>query len=304
MEKNRQWLPIQEAKKIDMVEYLAAIGFEPKRKADNIYWYHSPLRDEKTPSFKVDREKNLWFDFGDGIGGNLIDFGILYYKCSVSDFMHKLNGNYSFLQPQKQERKLAVPEQHRIIVTEVRPLQNHALLQYIQSRSITLEIANKYCQEATYTNGGKPYFAIAFKNDEGGCELRNKYFKTGSSPKGITHIKNGQPTVAVFEGFFDFLSFQTLFKNTERANSDYLILNSLSFFEKARPVMESYEQIKLYMDNNAAGQKFTVSACGTSKAYSNESTLYAKHEDLNDFLCGKPMEQAARQRNRKGQRPS
>jgi hypothetical protein len=304
MEQNKHGLSVAEAKKIDMVEYLSAIGFEPQRKLGNNHWYHSPLRDEKSPSFKVDKALNLWFDFGEGVGGNLIDFGILYYKCSVSQFLQNLNGNFPFLKPQQTERKAIPVKEPQIIVTDVKPLKHFALQQYIESRKIPLEIANKYCREATYTNGGKSYFAIAFKNDDGGYELRNKYFKNSSSPKGITHIKNGHDSLSVFEGFFDFLSFQTLFKNTDRINSDYLILNSLSFFEKSRPIMESYPAIRLYMDNNTAGQKFSASACAISKAYSNESSLYPKHEDLNDFLCNKPMEQAARQRSGKGMRPS
>lgn len=304
MEQNSKWLPIQEAKKLDMVEYLSSIGFEPKTIKGNNYWYHSPLRDEQTPSFKVDRKLNLWYDFGDGVGGNLVDFGILYYRCSVSEFMKNLNGNFSFLKPQAVERKAMLDNEPQIIVTGVKPLKHLALLQYLESRKIPLEVADKYCREATYTNKGNTYFAIAFKNDDGGYELRNKYFKNGSSPKGITHIKNGHGSLSVFEGFFDFLSFQTLFKNTDRIKTDYLILNSLSFFEKSRPLMESYPSIRLYMDNNTAGLKFSAEACSISKAYTNESALYKNHEDLNDFLCNKLMVQAVRQRNKRGKRPS
>lgn len=63
-----------------------------------------------------------------------------------------------------------------------------------------------------YRIGGKPYFALAFKNDSGGYELRNPRFK-GSTSKDITHIRQkGEPrdTCFVFEGFMDFLSFRRL----------------------------------------------------------------------------------------------
>ena len=56
----------------------------------NDYWYLSPLRNEKSPSFKVNRTKNLWYDHGIGKGGTLVDFGILYYRCSVKEFLAKL----------------------------------------------------------------------------------------------------------------------------------------------------------------------------------------------------------------------
>ena len=78
-------MTIQQAKEIDMVDYLSTIGHQPIKIKEPNYWYKSPLRDEKSPSFKVNRSLNRWFDFGDGKYGNLIDFGILYHKCSVSD---------------------------------------------------------------------------------------------------------------------------------------------------------------------------------------------------------------------------
>ncbi|UOE51307.1 toprim domain-containing protein [Mucilaginibacter sp. SMC90] len=304
MENNRQRYSFEDARKLDLVDYLSTIGFEPQKITGNNYWYYSPFREEKSPSFKVDRRLNLWHDFGEGKGGNLIDFGIRYHKCSVAEFMAKLNGNVSFLQIPQKERNIILEEAPKIIVTEVRQLRHYALLQYLESRKIPVDIAGKFCREATYTNGGKEYFAIAFKNDAGGYELRNKYFKNGSSPKAVTHIKNGHSAIAVFEGFFDFLSFQTLFKNTDKINSDFLILNSLSFFEKSMPLMESYKEIRLYLDNNAAGQKFTAAACKLSEAYRSESGLYKSHEDLNDFLCKKPMAQVTVQQRKKGIKPS
>jgi len=63
-----------EAKQIDLVDYLAALGHRPQKIRNKDYWYHSPLRDEKTASFKVNRSLNVWYDHGIGKGGNLIDF--------------------------------------------------------------------------------------------------------------------------------------------------------------------------------------------------------------------------------------
>ena len=74
-----------EAKQIDLVDYLAALGHQPQKIRNQDYWYLSPFRDEKTPSFKVNRSKNVWYDHGIGKGGNLIDFGIIYFNCSVSE---------------------------------------------------------------------------------------------------------------------------------------------------------------------------------------------------------------------------
>ncbi len=167
------------------------------------------------------------------------------------------------------------------------------MLQYAESRSIPKEIIQQYCDEVNYTNGGKNYFAIGFKNDLGGYELRNKYFKGCSSPKGFTHLNNGHPKLAVFEGFFNFLSFQQLNKKKPFPQADFLILNSLSFLEKARPVMEAYKQADLYLDNNPAGEKCTAYCTSLSPVYQDKSPLYKGHEDLNDFLKNQTLLMAA-----------
>ena len=65
------------------------LGFQPSKISGNDYWYSSPLRNEHTPSFKVNRRLNKWFDHGLGKGGNLVDFGILYYNCSMGELLQK-----------------------------------------------------------------------------------------------------------------------------------------------------------------------------------------------------------------------
>ena len=74
-----------DAKQLDLVDYLASLGHQPQKARNQDHWYLSPLQEEKTPSFKVDRRLNMWYDRGTGKGGDLIDFGTLYYRCTVSD---------------------------------------------------------------------------------------------------------------------------------------------------------------------------------------------------------------------------
>lgn len=66
-------LSCSEARHVDLVEYLQKLGFGPQKIRDNDYWFLSPLRDEKEPSFKVNRKLNVWYDFAVGKGGNIID---------------------------------------------------------------------------------------------------------------------------------------------------------------------------------------------------------------------------------------
>ena len=76
-----------DAKQIDLVDYLASLDHHPKKIHGNDYWYLSPFRNEKTASFKLDRKKNLWFDHGTGKGGDLIDFGTQYLNCPVTELL-------------------------------------------------------------------------------------------------------------------------------------------------------------------------------------------------------------------------
>lgn len=42
-----------EVKRIDLVDYLDTLGIRPQKIRNSDYWYLSPLRQEKTPSFKT-----------------------------------------------------------------------------------------------------------------------------------------------------------------------------------------------------------------------------------------------------------
>lgn len=87
-----------EAKKIDLVSYLAELGYFPQRISGNDYYYISPFRDEKHASFHVNRKRNVWYDHGgNNDGGSIIDFGIRHHHCKVSEFLKRLERFVSFL---------------------------------------------------------------------------------------------------------------------------------------------------------------------------------------------------------------
>jgi hypothetical protein len=155
-------------------------------------------------------------------------------------------------------------------------------------------LANRYCREVRYKINEKIYYGIGFKNDAGGFEIRNSFCKNSSSPKGITSIKNGANKVGVFEGFFDFLSFLVLHPNSQHSEWDFCILNSLSFFEKARPFLEQYESIHLLLDSDTAGQNCSRHALQLNKKYIDKSSLYRGYKDLNEWIVamGKKPKQA------------
>lgn len=284
MEFRKQRVSLSEAKEMDMVNYLSSLGYEPTKIRSQDFWYLSPLREEKTPSFKINRRLNKWYDHGIGKGGNLIDFAILYHDCTVAELLQQLNNDFPVHKPASPYTNSKHEAEHKIKVIADSILNSCALLKYLDRRRIPVEVARQYCREVYYELKGKTYYGIGFKNDSGAWEIRNPYFKISSSPKDITTVKNGTDEVCVFEGFMDFLSFKTLHKDLPENSQDFVVLNSVSLFERARPFMEDHRSIRLYLDRDVAGRNCTQRALSLSTKYQDESKLYKNSKDLNDWL--------------------
>ncbi len=283
-----QKINCNDAKGMDIVTYLESLSIKPEKVNGNDYWYKSPLRDEKTPSFKVNRKQNVWYDHGIGKGGNLVDLGILLHHCSVQDFLEKLNTQaqvFSFHQqtmPQQQSDEVV---ENKINLLAISPLTDPILCHYLETRNISEEIAKNYCRQITYLNGQRQFNAIGFKNNSGGFELRSLNFKSTISPKDFTFLNTQKwDAVAVFEGFTDFLSLLASGEKILPELTNFLVLNSLSFFEKARLVMEQHERIYLLLDNDDAGKNCTKHALSLSYKYYDLSNKYQQDKDLNEWL--------------------
>lgn len=297
-------LSCAEAKQIDLVEYLAALGIQPQKIRNGDYWYSSPFRKESTPSFKVNRTRNMWFDFGEGMGGDVIAFGARYFKCSVSRLLELLSEyvwirSFSF-HPQKTSpanKPYQTPEKPsssggnelhhigRILILSEEPLVSPGLLQYLDKRCIPLGIAHTFLREVAFSLYNKTYKAIGFRNNKGGFELRNEQFKGSSSPKASTFIDQGSRTLTVFEGFFDYLSFQALGGSCKSPNTNFLVLNSLAFFHGAKDLMDRHQKVNLYLDRDHQGRTYTRQALSWDRTkYKNQSTSFRGAKDLNDWL--------------------
>jgi Toprim-like/CHC2 zinc finger len=290
-------LTCRDAKQKDLVEYLASLGHQPQKIRGEDHWYLSPLREEKTASFKVNKKFNVWYDHGMGKGGNLIDFGILYHKCSVQELLQKLNGSPSFHQQNpfssgqnSQLNKDPGREKGKILILAETDIQSPALIHYLETRNILVELAEKYCRQVEFELYGKRIIALGFPNRSGGYELRNANFKGSNSPKDLSFLDNDSSTVAVFEGFFSFLSFQQLNEQEKEDLTNFLALNTLAFLEKSRPLMEQHGQIQLYLDRDDAGIRATEKALKWDRKYIDRSSFYAGYKDVNEWLKGQARE--------------
>ena len=289
-----------EAKQIRIEEYLHSLGYDPVRKQGDSLWYKSPFRNEREPSFKVNTERNLWYDFSAGRGGNIIALAQeLYASDSLPYLLERIAEQAPGVHPVSfsfGKQALSKPSFQQL---EVVPLSSLALYSYLRQRGINTELAKRECREVRYLTDGKPYFAVGFPNRSGGYEIRNKFFKGCIAPKDITHIRQTEPgeTCCLFEGFMDYLSFLTLRQagHPDRPaldGQDYIVLNSVSNLSKALRLLGNYERIHCFLDNDRAGlEALREIQREYGSRVRDASPVYSGYKDLNDYLNGKKLSQ-------------
>lgn len=279
---------IKEIKSIPLAAFLSRLGHEPAARKGTRLWYKSPLRQEQTPSFKVETTLNCWYDFGLGRGGNIIDLATELYQSTDLRYLMRCIAN-SYPVPSVQTVASSFPQRHSAPSMErfaVVPLKHRALVAYLQERGIPAYIAKAKCKEAHYSVNGKPYFAVTFENVSGGWELRNRYFKGCQGRKDISYLpwsRDGPSTeCVVFEGFIDYLSALTL---DIISGADAIILNSVVNVNKAVPYLKGYTTINCYLDNDNAGQTALAEMTAIyGSTVTDRSTLYSEFNDLNEYI--------------------
>jgi len=71
-----------------------AADYLPLKKSGSKYRALCPFHTEKTPSFYVDAEKQLFYCFGCGVGGDVFKFLMLYEKLEFPEALRTLAGRY------------------------------------------------------------------------------------------------------------------------------------------------------------------------------------------------------------------
>lgn len=116
---------LNQIKNIKIADYLYSKDIQPKKMKGTDYWYISPYREERTPSFKVNSNLNVWYDYGTGEGGNIIDLMMKMYNLnSVTEVLNHFNtGNYlqrsiSQNTPQRQSNSFSFDQQKESVSTD------------------------------------------------------------------------------------------------------------------------------------------------------------------------------------------
>lgn len=286
----------QSIKDISIIDFLANRGIYPQKENGHEAWYCSPLRNEKTASFKVSKTYNNFWDFGSGQSGDIIQLVRDLQGVDFKEAIHYLsNGQFESL-PSYQNNSFSFDckENSNVLeVTKVQALQNTALIDYIESRCIPYSTAQKYVKDIYYrnTNTNKRFFSLAFENISKGYATRNKLPKSkiniGTNNYSLIH-GNSARNLLVFEGFMDFLSYLVYYE-MQVPKYDTIVLNSLSNLNKAMQSFEAYTKLFLFLDNdteknNYQGQKATKRIIETYPNALNFSHIYEGFKDFNEFL--------------------
>ena len=292
-------------KRYPIVEYLERKGIKPVRKTPTYAMYRSPLREETHPSFKVDTEKNLWIDYGEGRGGSIIDLCMRMEGCTLSEAIRRLGQNASLdaaygLSKEKSDIDTSPvtpwqPSGARKLIEVSDTLPSHLEAYLADKRCIDLNRARPFLKCICYEVRGRRYQAIGFANLSGGYELRDdKTFKGTIAPKDITPIftDRAEP-VCIFEGFMDFLSFLSM---KEEITNHCLVMNSVSNVARTIRYLNDRHltNIRAFLDNDEAGRRAVQDFIKAGFHVEDMNIHYKDFKDLNDFHVSRVREQQKR----------
>lgn len=269
------------------------LGQPLKKTAGGWHIYRCPWREDNDPSLNVSPDGKHWKDLSNGASGGIIE---LVQTCIGTTDFHRVCEQFNDVTPRPissfhQSKTLNEEKEENtessFAFFDVMPLRSKGLFAYLYSRKVNPDITKQFLMEAHYSfeqrTDGKYLYALAYKNNKGGYELRNQFYKGGTSPKAITthmHI-NGAPVV-VFEGFMDMLSFATLDGGVKK---NFLVLNSTVNTPTAIEQLKEYQgKIYLCLDNDEAGNSATHQILEQLPDAIDIRARLAPYKDVNDYL--------------------
>ena len=139
--------------RIDIIELIDA-RVPLKKAGRNNYHACCPFHEEKTPSFTVSQQKQFYYCFGCGAGGNAIGFLMAYenlpfveavYELAKSAGMELPAQQSSFQQSQKNKQQdLYLPLQKASEYYEKQLKNSPKAIEYLKSRKLTGQIVKKF----------------------------------------------------------------------------------------------------------------------------------------------------------------
>lgn len=308
-------MTISEIRSVSIRQYLDVTGTPVAFKRRGKYYYLSPYRTENTPSFAVNPDENLWYDYATREGGNIINLHqkikphldnhhvLMELEGLIRKYNLQFSEDYESKMKEEDERQEWLKEKReeedsQTTITGIYELSHPYLRDYILERRVDYDIARRYCKEVHYSVYGKQYYAIGFANVDGGMEARNKYCKRSIGKKTISVIYQSEQPLkhcCVFEGFFNMLTYVTMKRWMNIGlcideECDYFVLNSVGNLKVLLPYLTHYDMIHCYLDNDDAGIRATKKILAAYEGHAiDESQRYKAYNDINDVINGKMM---------------
>ena len=170
------------------------------------------------------------------------------------------------------------------------------IFKYLKKMKISLFIAKKECKEILFRYKGKEHNVLAFVNNSGWYEVRNNYINGHIGTKDISFVRcrddNIATTCCVFDDFIDYLSFLTIQSYSYShfiKKQDYLILNSFPCLDNAFLILEKYDNIYCFFNNDETGSNTIqriVLKLGINKIH-DASIYYKGYKNVSNFLTNK-----------------
>ncbi len=277
---------------VSIADLLLRLGFQPQRNTGKELHYYSMLRDtDTTPSFMVNDKLAVWYDHGLGKGGNIIDFGLLYWKnLSFPEVLEKIvtvaNTEIIPCNLSDNKRKRCPVKIPHYEVEEIKDLGNNpAIADYLVRRGIWQEAQNSLKEVYYYVEDQKKlrkrFFSAGWQNELGVWEVRNPFFKGCLGHKAISFIPGDENHLAVFEGYMDYLSWKA---EEPFATESVIVLNSVNLLHSAIAKAKGYPAISIYFDRDHTGHQASNEFIKANPLAVDRSSAYAGYNDYNDKL--------------------
>lgn len=250
---------------ISIKSLLNHLGFKPVESNEKESFYLNIFISDslKSKSFRLDHALDVWFDKSIGKGGNIIDFGKLYWpnldKNGIHEKLRSFSANkeyhYMFAVNEKSRRKRRPVKLPQYQIERIRQLGITSEVSAFLQEAGLWEIADSNLVEVHYyvrDEKGKrrDFCAAGWPNENGGWEVYAKNFKSCIGPKGMSIFQASTRNITIFQEFTDYL------KNRDKLYSIYssiLVLNSPQFLSAAIKRVSKYKNITFYVDEKREG---------------------------------------------------
>jgi len=273
---------------VSLVDLLSRLGFEPVKKRGKEHEYFSMLHDETKPSFFVCDELGVWYDQGLAIGGDVIKFGLEYWKLSFPETLEKIVAVCGANLPKQEDRrKRSAVKIPNYKVEDIKELGNNpAITDYLHYRGIWQAAQGRLKEVYYYVEDQKKlrkyFFSAGWQNELGVWETRNRFFQNSLGHKAISFIPGNDHRLSLFEGYMDYLSWLT--ENPEATDS-VIVLNSVALLPMGIAKAHEYSEVNIYFDRDKAGHNATLELIKAIPQAIDRSAIYDGHKDYNEKLC-------------------